>query len=129
MKMSLLKFFFLFSMMTFSSIICKADGDGPTIAVYTVPDNNNGDDTNPHRAQNYGEIYAVFDWTTNTLVLNVSSEISIVAVEIYKDGTLVIADNIPTLYYVMSLYGSGAYTILLTTDDSTTYSGYFIINQ
>ncbi len=34
-------------------------------------------------------------------------------------------DDVPTLYYLLSSYGSGAYTIQLYAGDGTTYTGNF----
>ena len=114
----------LVCLITFSSSICKADGGEPTIPVTTVPDNDNEDD-NSHRSPIQYDIYAIFDTTVNTLSLIVSPDIEISVVEIFKDGVLIISDNIPTLYYMLSFYGSGTYCIALTTNDGTTYTGNF----
>lgn len=119
MSKSIFKLFILLCTMTYCTNICRANG----IPVYTVP----GDDNNdiPHRAPVQQDVYAVFDTTTYTLSLFVSPEIEISTVEIYKDGNMIISDDVPTLYYILSSYGNGAYTIQLNAVDGTTYTGDF----
>lgn len=118
MNKSILKLFFLLCTMTYCTNICRANG----IPVVTVP---NEDDNLPHRTLTQQDVYAVFDTTTYTLSLFVSPEIEISTVEIYKDGNMIISDDVPTLYYILSSYGNGAYTIQLNAVDGTTYTGDF----
>ena len=119
MRPNLLKLFFILCTVTYCTSICRADG----IPVITVP----GDDHNdiPHRAPVNEDVYAVFDRIDCTLSLIVSPEVEISNVEIYKDGSLIITDNIPTLLYILSSYGSGVYTIQLNAVGGTTYTGDF----
>lgn len=124
MKTIYLRVICLICLMACSSTICNADGGEPTIPVITVPDNDN-DSGKSHRAPAQYETYAIFDTIVGTLSLIVSPDIEISVVEIYKDGALLISDNIPTLYYALSAYGSGTYCIALTTTDGTTYTGNF----
>ncbi len=114
----------LICMMAFITTICKADGGEPTIPIYTVPENSDRDGDS-HRSPILYDIYAVFDTTVSGLSLIVSPDIEVSVVEIYKNGVLIISDNIPTLYYMLSSYGSGTYSIALTTNDGTTYTGNF----
>ena len=119
MRSDFIKLLLLLCTMTYCTTICKADG----IPVYTYPgDDNTGQ---PHRAPVNEDVYAVFDRIDCTLSLIVSPEVEISDVEIYKDGSLIITDNIPTLLYILSSYGSGAYTIELNAVGGTTYTGYF----
>lgn len=104
--------------MAYCTTICRADG----IPVVTIP---NDDDNLPHRTPVNQDVYAVFDRIDCTLSLIVSPEVEISDVEIYKDGSLIITDNIPTLFYILSSYGSGAYTIQLNVVGGTTYTGNF----
>ena len=124
MKKTYLRVICLICLMAFSTTICKADGGEPTIPVITVPDNDD-DGERPHYAPIHQDIYAIFDTTVGTLSLIVSPDIDISVVEIYKDGVLIISDNIPTLYYMLSAYGSGTYSIVLTTNDNATSTGNF----
>lgn len=119
MRSNLLKFLFTLCFMTYCTSICWADG----IPVNVFP----GDDYNniPHRAPVNHDVYAVFDRINCTLSLVVSPEVGISTVEIYKDGCLINTDNIPTLFYILSSYGSGTYTIQLDAEDGTTYTGDF----
>lgn len=105
--------------MTCCATICRADG----IPVVTVP-NDNGNDR-PHRVPVNQDVYAVFDRINYTLSLVVSPEVEISTIEIYKDGILIIIDDIPTLYYLLSSYGNGTYTIQLNAVDGTIYTGDF----
>ena len=105
--------------MTCCTTICKADG----IPVVTIP-NDDGNDT-PHRTPVNQDVYAVFDRIDCTLSLIVSPEVEISDIEIYKDGSLIITDNIPTLLYILSSYGSGAYLIQLNAVGGITYTGNF----
>ena len=124
MKRIYLRVICLVCLIAFCSTICKADGGEPTIPVITVP-NNSDEEGDSHRAPAHIDVYAVFDTTVSTLSLIVSPDIEISVVEIYKDGVLIISDNIPTLYYILSSYGSGTYSIALTTNDGTSYTGNF----
>lgn len=124
MKRIYLRVICLACLLTISSTICKADGGEPTIPVITVPDNDDDEDDSHRSSFNEG-IYAIFDTTISTLSLIVSPDIEISVVEIYKDGVLIISDDIPTLYYNLSSYGSGTYNIALTTSDGITYTGNF----
>ena len=117
MKERIIKLLILLCTMTYCTNICRANG----IPVYSYPgDDNTGQ---PHRAPANQDVYAVFDTTTYTLSLFVSPEIEISNVEIYKDGNLIISDDVPTLYYVLSSYGNGTYTIQLNSVVGTTYIG------
>ena len=119
MKERIIKLLILLCTLTYCTTICRADG----IPVYPYPgDDNTGQ---PHRAPANLGVYAVFDTTTYTLTLVVSPEIEISSVEIFKDGNMIISDDVPTLYYILSSYGNGAYTILLNAVDGTTYTGDF----
>ena len=124
MKVTFLRLLFLFCLLTSSSVVCHADGDGPTIPVLTIPDNNSNTD-DPHRSPALYDVYAVFDTTTSTLDLVVSSGIEISSIEIYKDGVLIITDTVPTLSYALSGFGNGTYTIILTTNNGISYTGNF----
>lgn len=124
MKKTYLRVICLICLMAFSTTICKADGGEPTIPVITVPDNDD-DGERPHYAPIHQDIYAIFDTTVSTLSLIVSPDIDISVVEIYKNGVLIISENIPTLYYALSAYGSGTYTVAITTNDGVTYTGTF----
>ena len=119
MQTSFFKLLFLLCLMFFCTKICRADG----IPVVDAP-NDYGND-NPHRAPVNQDVYAVFDRINYTLSLVVSPEVKISTVEIYKDGILIISDDVPTLYYILSSYGNGAYTIQLNAVDGTTYTGDF----
>lgn len=119
MRAKLFKLLFLLCTMTYCTTICRADG----IPVVTVPDGSNNDI--PHRAPVNEDVYAVFNRIDCTLSLIVSPEVEISNVEIYKDGILIISDDVPTLYYILSSYGNGAYTIQLNAVDGTTYTGDF----
>ena len=119
MRAKLFKLLFLLCTMTYCTTICRADG----IPVVTVPDGSNNDI--PHRAPVNEDVYAVFNRIDCTLSLIVSPEVEISTVEIYKDGSLIITDDIPTLFYILSSYGSGAYTIQLNAMGGTTYTGNF----
>lgn len=114
----------LICMMAFITTICKADGGEPTIPIYTIPDNDN-DGGKTNRAPALCEAYAIFNTTVSGLSLIVSPDIEVSVVEIYKNEVLIISDNIPTLYYILSAYGSGAYTVAITTNDGVTYTGTF----
>ncbi len=119
MRTNLLKLLLFFGIFTYCTTICRADG----IPVVTIPPYN--DDEQPHRAPVNQDVYAVFDRINYTLSLVVSPEVKISTVEIYKDGILIISDDVPTLYYILSSYGNGAYTIQLNAVDGTTYTGDF----
>ena len=119
MQTSFFKLLFLLCLMFFCTTICRADG----IPVVVAP-NDYGND-NPHRAPVNEDVYAVFNRIDCTLSLIVSPEVEISNVEIYKDGSLIITDNIPTLLYILSSYGSGVYTIQLNAVGGTTYTGDF----
>lgn len=119
MRTNIFKLMLLLCTMTCCTTICKADG----IPVVTIP-NDDGNDR-PHRTPVNQDVYAVFDRINYTLSLVVSPEVEISTVEIYKDGSLIITDDIPTLFYLLSSYGSGAYTIQLNAVDGTTYTGNF----
>lgn len=124
MKRIYLRVICLVCLIAFCSTICKADGGEPTIPVITVP-NNSDEEGDSHRAPAHIDVYAVFDTTVSTLSLIVSPDIEISVVEIYKNGVLIIFENIPTLYYALSAYGSGTYTVAITTNDGVTYTGTF----
>lgn len=124
MKKTYLRVICLICLMAFSTTICKADGGEPTIPIYTIPDNDN-DGERPHYAPIHRDLFAVFDTTVGTLSLIVSPDIEVSVVEIYKNEVLIISDNIPTLYYILSAYGSGSYTVAITTNDGVTYTGTF----
>lgn len=119
MQTSFFKLLFLLCLMFFCTTICRADG----IPVVVAP-NDYGND-NPHRAPVNHDVYAVFDRINCTLSLVVSPEVEISTVEIYKDGSLIITDDIPTLFYILSSFGNGVYTILISVVDGTTYTGDF----
>lgn len=119
MRTNLLKLLLFLGIFTYCTTICRADG----IPVVTIPPYN--DDEQPHRTPGNEDVYAVFDRIDCTLSLIVSPEVEISTVEIYKDGSLIITDNIPTLLYILSSYGSGAYTIQLNAVGGTTYTGNF----
>lgn len=120
MKESSLKLLILLCTMTFCTTVSFAD----TIPVVTVPNDDN-DDEQPHRTPVNQDVYAVFDRINYTLSLVVSPEVEISTIEIFKDGILIITDNIPTLYYLLSSYGNGTYTIQLNAVDGTIYTGDF----
>ena len=126
MKVIFLRFFFLLSLIVGNIIISKADG-GPNIPIINVPTDDNDDDNGPHHAPIHHDVYAVLNRTDQTLSLFVSSPVVICSVEIYKDGNLIISDPIPTLYYMLSSYGNGDYTILATTNNGIVYTGIFTI--
>ena len=123
MKMKL-KFLLLLISISLYTNTSKADGD-PTIPVIPLPTSGQG----PHQAPSMQDVYAFFNRVDITLSLVVSSELEVVLVEIYKNGNLIITDNIPTLYYYLSTYGCGNYSVHLTTEDETTYIGNFTINE
>lgn len=120
MKEKIVKLLILLCTMTF----CITESFAGIIPVVTVPNDDN-DDEQPHRYPVQQDVYAVFDRINYTLSLVVSSEIEISNVEIYKDGNLIISDDVPTFYYILSSYGNGAYTIQLNAVDGTTYTGDF----
>lgn len=124
MKRIYLRVICLACLITFCSTICKADGGEPTIPIFTVPDNSD-EEGDSHRTPIQYDIYAIFDTTVSTLSLIVSPDIEISVIEIFKDGVLIISDNIPTLYYILSAYSSGTFSIALTTNDGITYTGNF----
>lgn len=124
MKTTFFRVICLICMMAFITTICKADGGEPTIPIYTVPENSDREGDS-HRSPILYDIYAVFDTTVSGLSLIVSPDIEVSVVEIYKNGVLIISENIPTLYYILSAYGSGVYTVAITTNDGVTYTGTF----
>lgn len=124
MKRIYLRVICLACLITFCSTICKADGGEPTIPIFTVPDNSD-EEGDSHRTPIQYDIYAIYDTTVSTLSLIVSPDIEISVIEIFKDGVLIISDNIPTLYYILSAYSSGTFSIALTTNDGITYTGNF----
>lgn len=124
MKTTFFRVICLICMMAFITTICKADGGEPTIPIYTVPENSDREGDS-HRSPILYDIYAVFDTTVSGLSLIVSPDIEVSVVEIYKNGVLIISENIPTLYYILSAYSSGTFSIALTTNDGITYTGNF----
>lgn len=111
----------LLTMLLYSN---TSKADDPDIPVIPFPQT----DQYPHRAPTYQDIYAIYNWNNLTLSLIVSPDIEVTSVEIYQNGVQIIADSIPTLLYALSSYGSGEYTIQVTTDIEITYIGHFIIN-
>lgn len=124
MKTKFLRTFILPCLMLCNLTVIKADG--PTIPVITIPSNNNNG--SHHNAPIHQDFYAVYNRLDQTLYINVYSSITISNVTINQDGTPIISDNIPTFYYLLSSYGSGEYTVLLTTENGITYTGTFTIN-
>ena len=127
MKVTFLRLLFLFCLLTSSPVVSRADGGGPSIPVIINPDSDNDKDK-PQHAPVHSDVYAVFDTTISTLSISVSSSIVVNNIEIYKDGYLIISDTIPTLYYDLSSYGNGDYTIILNTNSGITYTGLFSVN-
>lgn len=120
MKMKLKFILMLLTMLLYSN---TSKADDPDIPVIPFP--HTGQD--PHRAPVYQDVYALYNWNDLTLSLIVSPEIEVASVEIYQNGVQIIADSIPTLLYALSSYGSGEYTIQVTTITGIIYLGYFNI--
>lgn len=124
MKLKSLRLLLLLLSMSLSTNV-NADGED-SISVIIIPDNSSIQ--RPHRAPAYQDVYAIYNWNDLTLSLIVSPEIEVTSVEVYRNGTQIIAETIPTLFYDLSSYGSGEYTIQVTTVIEITYIGHFIIN-
>ena len=108
--------------------ICRAD-PVDTLSVPIVLSGEDDDLPIIIRDSYQSNLYGVFDVLLGSVCFHNISEITFVRIRIYRNGNLVIYDDMPTpidntLYYNVSSYGSGAYTIMLCTD-TTVYIGYF----
>ena len=108
--------------------ICRAD-PVDTLSVPIVLSGEDDDLPIIIRDSYQSNLYGVFDVLLGSVCFHNISEITFVRIRIYRNGNLVIYDDMPTpidntLYYNVSSYGSGAYTIMLCTD-ITVYIGYF----
>lgn len=76
----------------------------------------------PHRAPAHTDILATYQCETGLLSLAVSQAVEVVSVQIYKDGILIIEDNeFVAGEYDLSVFGCGAYEIVITTADDVIY--------
>ena len=111
-----------------NSIICKAD-PVDTLSVPIVLPSEDDDLPIIIRDPYQRNLYGVFDALDGSVCFHNLSDIIFVRIRIYRNGNLVISDDMPTpidniLFYNVSSYGSGAYTVMLCTD-TTVYIGYF----
>ena len=104
--------------------------DNDSINIILLPGENDGNV--PHRTTNGQDVYGIYSQVNQSLTLFVVPEITIIRVRIYCNGTMVIDDSNPvlsddTLYYNMSSFVSGTYTVQLDADDGTVYIGTFTL--
>ena len=104
------------------------DNDSINIIIID-PDN---EPPNPHLSPIHQDVYGVYSQTNHSLSVFVSQDIAIIRVRIYSNNTLVVDDDNPImlygiLYYNMSSFNSGAYSIVLDADDGTVYIGTFTL--
>ena len=130
-KKFIIKISILFITVMFMDVcVCKAD-PGDSLNVPIVEPIPGGNIINPNTG--CSSHYAVIGLLDDTaLTLYVSSEVMIAYVRFYRNGLLVVTDDTPipinnSLYYDLSSFGSGAYTVQLNAYDGTVYIGNFTL--
>lgn len=131
MNKFMIKISILFIAVMFMDVsVCKAD-PGDSLNVPIVEPIPGGNIINPNTGRS--SLYAVIGLLDDaTLTLYVSSEVVVAYVRLYRNGLLVVTDDTPTLvdntlYYDLSSFGSGTYTVQLDADDGTVYIGTFTL--
>lgn len=103
---------------------------GDTIDIIIIdPD---GPELKPHHVPIHQDVYGVVSQTTQSISISIAPDIIIDRVRIYRNGLLAVSDDTPTpindtLFYNLSVLGSGTYSILLEADNGTIYQGYFTL--
>jgi len=112
------------------SNVCVAEIPDTLNFPILIPDNGSGD--NPHLSPIHSAVYGAVYSDRQSLHLFISPEIQIAYVRFYRNGLLVVTDDTPipinnSLYYDLSSFGSGAYTVQLNAYDGTVYIGNFTL--
>lgn len=119
-------FFFLLAMFLSCTIECKAD-PADTLYIPVLPiDPIGGNDPIPINAPIHSDIIGYYYLSTSTINFVLAPKIRVAYVNFYRNGILVAIDSTPeclnnSLFYSLSTFGSGIYTIELIAIDDTVY--------
>lgn len=128
------KFFILSLLFIFAASVHAHQNNvlrGDTIDIIII--DPGGSPSEPHLSPIHNQdVWGVIRSNTQSLSIYVTPFIVIDRVRIYRNGLLAVSDDTPTpindtLFYNLSVLGSGTYSILLEADNGTIYQGYFTL--